>query len=117
ELKGQKFCLLSGDDATAVAFNVEGGVGCISVTSNIAPDKVAKVQELCLSGDYKSAEEIHQKLMPVHINMFCDSSPAPAKYAANKLGLCANELRLPLIPLLAEKIPVVENALKQAGLV
>jgi 4-hydroxy-tetrahydrodipicolinate synthase len=117
ELKGKEFCLLSGDDGTAVAFNVQGGVGCISVSSNVVPKQVAKVQDLCLSGDYNKATELHNKLMPLHIAMFCDSSPAPAKYAANKLKICENELRLPLLPLLAEKVGQVDGAMKEAGLV
>jgi 4-hydroxy-tetrahydrodipicolinate synthase len=117
ELNGKDFCLLSGDDGTALAFNAEGGTGCISVTSNVAPKLVAKVQELCAAGDYKAALEIHKKLTPLHGAMFCDSSPAPAKYAAGKLGICENELRLPLIKLLPEKVATVEHALKAAGLV
>jgi 4-hydroxy-tetrahydrodipicolinate synthase len=117
ELKGRDFCLISGEDGTAVAFNVQGGVGCISVSSNVTPKKVAKVQELCLSGDYTTATKLQNELMPLHIAMFCDSSPAPAKYAANLLKLCENELRLPLIPLLEDKKPMVKSAMQAARLI
>jgi 4-hydroxy-tetrahydrodipicolinate synthase len=117
ELKGKEFCLLSGEDGTAVSFNVAGGVGCISVSSNVAPKMVAEVQNLCLKGDYNQATKLQNKLMPLHIAMFCDSSPAPAKYAANRLKICENELRLPLITLSQDKVPQVESAIKELGLV
>lgn len=117
ELKGKEFCLLSGEDATAVGFNAQGGVGCISVSSNVAPAQVAKVQELCLDGKYNEATKLQNTLMALHAAMFCDSSPAPAKYAASLMGLCENELRLPLIPLLPEKRPQVEKAIKDLGLI
>lgn len=117
ELKGKEFCILSGDDDTAIAFNKEGGVGCISVTSNIAPDKVAKVQQLSLDRNYEEAESLQGELRDLHSAMFCDSSPAPAKYAANLMGLMDNELRLPLTKLPSEKEPIVEKALKDLGLI
>jgi 4-hydroxy-tetrahydrodipicolinate synthase len=117
ELKGKEFCLLSGEDATAVAFNVQGGKGCISVSSNIAPKQVAKVQELCMHGKYEQATIEHNKLLSLHAAMFCDSSPAPAKYAASLMGLCENELRLPLVPLLNDKKAQVENALRGLNLI
>lgn len=117
ELDGQEFCLLSGEDATAVAFNAEGGVGCISVSSNIAPDKVARVQNLTLSGDYKNAQIEQLKLNDLHSVMFCDSSPAPAKYAASLMGKMQNELKLPLIPLLKEKEARVKKAIKDLGII
>lgn len=116
ELNGREFCLLSGDDATAVAFNAEGGVGCISVTSNILPSEVAKIQDLCLFGDYNAATELQNNLTSIHHAMFCDSSPAPAKYAASLMGLVQNELRLPLVTLAEDKKPVVEKAMREAGL-
>lgn len=116
-LKGREFCLLSGEDATAVAFNVQGGVGVISVSSNVAPAQVAKVQELCLKGQYVEATKLQNTLLPLHKAMFCDSSPAPAKYVASKMGKCANELRLPLIPLLEDRKAQVEAAAKGLGLI
>ncbi|PIR38028.1 MAG: 4-hydroxy-tetrahydrodipicolinate synthase [Alphaproteobacteria bacterium CG11_big_fil_rev_8_21_14_0_20_39_49] len=117
KLEGREFCLLSGEDATAVGFNAQGGVGVISVSSNVAPAKVVKVQELCLEGKYEEATRLQNELIRLHTAMFCDSSPAPAKYAASLMGLCENELRLPLIPLLEEKRPQVEEAIKDLGLI
>jgi 4-hydroxy-tetrahydrodipicolinate synthase len=117
KLDGKEFCLLSGEDATAVGFNAQGGNGVISVSSNVAPAKVAQVQELCLEGKYIEATKLQNKLIQLHTAMFCDSSPAPAKYAASLMGLCDNELRLPLIPLLEEKRPQVEKAIKDLGLI
>ncbi|MDA0782321.1 MAG: 4-hydroxy-tetrahydrodipicolinate synthase [Rickettsiales bacterium] len=117
KLEGREFCLLSGEDATAVGFNAQGGVGVISVSSNVAPAKVVKVQELCLAGKYDEATRLQNELIALHTAMFCDSSPAPAKYAASLMGLCENELRLPLIPLLEEKRPQVERAIKDLGLI
>jgi len=89
----------------------------ISVSSNVAPAKVVKVQELCLEGKYEEATRLQNELIRLHTAMFCDSSPAPAKYAASLMGLCENELRLPLIPLLEEKRPQVEEAIKDLGLI
>lgn len=117
ELDGQEFSLISGEDATAVAFNAMGGVGCISVTSNILPDKVAKVQELTLAGDFEQANKLQNQLTQIHQAMFCDSSPAPAKYAANLLGLCENELNLPLVTLAKDKELIVKKALENLDLV
>jgi len=112
----ENFCILSGDDETAVAFDTQGGVGCISVTSNIFPDKVAKIQQLCIDGHHTAAAELQDELMNVHMAMFCDSSPAPAKYAASLMGKMNNELRLPLVALAADKEEIVKHALKEQGL-
>jgi len=92
------FQLLSGEDMTAVAFNVSGGQGCISVASNIAPKACAAVQEACFSGDYKLAVKLQDKLTELNNVMFCETSPAPVKYAAHLMGKCKNNLRLPLLP-------------------
>ncbi len=113
-LEGQKFCLLSGDDGTAVAFNAEGGIGCISVTSNIAPDRVAAVQNATLAWDYKKALELHSELISVHSSMFCDSSPGPAKYAAELLGLCGSDVRLPVTKPGDDKKAIIKAALQKA---
>lgn len=105
------FIQLSGEDMTAVAFNASGGVGCISVTSNIFPKEVAKVQELSLQGKFAEALALHQKLVPVHQAMFCETSPAPVKYAASVLGKCLPSLRLPLVEASASCRNQVENVL------
>ena len=91
------FCQLSGEDGTALAFNAQGGVGCISVTANIAPKLCASLHDTWFKGDVKKALAIHDKLMPLHLAMFCETSPGPVKYAASLLGYCRPELRLPLV--------------------
>ncbi len=89
--------LLSGEDMTAVAFNASGGVGCISVTSNIMPKRCAEVQEACLAGDYKKALELHDSMIPLHQILFAETSPGPVKFAASLLNKCKGDLRLPLV--------------------
>lgn len=89
--------LLSGEDMTAVAFNASGGMGCISVTSNLMPKACAAVQEACLKGDYKKALALHDKLVPLHAALFCETSPSPVKFAASLMGKCKPDVRLPLV--------------------
>jgi 4-hydroxy-tetrahydrodipicolinate synthase len=91
------FALFSGEDMTAVAFNVSGGQGCISVSSNIAPRACAEVQNACLSGDYVRAAKLQDALVPLHSVMFCETSPGPVKFAASLLDKCKPDLRLPLV--------------------
>ncbi len=93
---GEDFIQLSGEDMTAVGFNAMGGRGCIGVTANVAPDLCAKMQEACLVGDYPSAVALQDRLAPLHDVLFADTSPGPVKYAMSLMGLCADELRLPL---------------------
>ena len=93
------FIWLSGEDSTAVNFNVAGGVGVISVTANVAPALVAKVQNLTLEKKWEEAADEHLKLMTLHKLMFKEPSPAPAKYGASLLGLCSEESRLPILPI------------------
>lgn len=93
---GADFVQFSGEDMTAVAFNAAGGVGCISVSSNIAPKLCAQVQELTLKGDFAGAAKVQEKLVGLHSVMFCETSPGPVKYAASLLGKCSPEVRLPL---------------------
>lgn len=93
----QSFSYLSGEDMTAVAYNAQGGNGCISVTANAAPALCAQMQTACLQGDYTKALSLHEQLMPLHQALFREPSPAGAKYAASLLGLCEPEVRLPII--------------------
>src|SRR3977135_455953 len=86
---GPEFNQLSGEDATALGFNAHGGHGCISVTSNVAPRLCAEVPRASLNGDYAAALKLHDKLMPLHVALFVETSPAPAKYALSLLGRCA----------------------------
>lgn len=95
---GEDFIQLSGEDMTAVGFNAMGGQGCISVASNIAPLLCAQMQEASLAGDYAKALGYQDRLAPLHDALFSDASPGPAKYAMSLMGLCTDELRLPLVP-------------------
>jgi 4-hydroxy-tetrahydrodipicolinate synthase len=113
---GNEFVQLSGEDATALGFNVHGGVGCISVTSNVAPRLCSEFQSACMKGDWKAAREIQDRLMPLHDALFCETSPGPVKYAASRLGICSAETRLPLVPIAEESKKKVDAALVSAGL-
>lgn len=94
---GEDFIQLSGEDMTAVGFNAMGGTGCISVTSNIAPELCAQMQAASLSGDYERARALQDRLAPLHDALFSDASPSPAKYALQLMGKCSEEVRLPLV--------------------
>lgn len=114
---GNDFILLSGEDITALGFNAHGGNGCISVTANIAPRLCSQMQELSLAGDFKGALAIQDKLVHLHKNVFIEPSPAPVKYGANRLNLCANELRLPLVPATKAAEEAMDFAMRHAGLI
>jgi 4-hydroxy-tetrahydrodipicolinate synthase len=114
---GGEFCLLSGEDGTAVAYLAQGGDGCISVTANIAPALCAQMHEAWQRGDVASVRRINERLIPVHEALFAETSPAPVKYAASLLGRCTAEVRLPLVQLLPETRQKVERAMRGAGLV
>ena len=114
---GENFNQLTGDDATTLAFMTYGGHGSISVTSNIAPKLCSKFMQLCLSKDFAEAAKINDKLMPLHHALFVESSPGPVKYAASKLGLCSEEIRLPLTLISDETKVLVDKALKHASLI
>ena len=114
---GTEFIQLSGEDATALGFMAHGGQGCISVTANIAPALCSEFQRACLCGNFKRALELQDRLMPLHDALFVESNPCPVKYAAEKVGLCSGETRLPLAPLAASSKAKVDSALAQVGLV
>jgi 4-hydroxy-tetrahydrodipicolinate synthase len=114
---GKEFILLSGDDSTALGFNAHGGHGCISVTSNVAPRLCAQMQELSLAGDFNAARDINDKLAFLHKDLFMEPNPAPAKYVANRLNLCANEIRLPLTPISKPTQDAMDFAMRHAGLI
>jgi len=114
---GEDFILLSGEDVTALGFNAHGGHGCISVTSNIAPRLCAQMQEASLAGDFSAARLIQDRLVHLHKSMFIEPSPAPVKYAASLLGLCANEMRLPIVPVTKAGEEAVQFAMRHAGLI
>lgn len=114
---GPDFIQLSGEDATALGFNAMGGVGCISVTANVAPKLCAEMQAATLAGDYVKAMEYQDKLMPLHIAIFLEPGVAGAKYAMSKLGLCAAEVRLPLTELTDATKAAIDAAMAHAGLI
>ncbi|GJL95928.1 MAG: 4-hydroxy-tetrahydrodipicolinate synthase [Hyphococcus sp.] len=107
------FIQLSGEDMTAVGFNAMGGRGCISVTSNVAPELCAQMHEACQRGDYAEALSFQDRLAPLHDALFSDASPAPVKYALSLLGLCTDEARLPMAPASDEAKEKVQAALKE----
>ena len=108
---GADFCQMSGEDATAVPFLAAGGHGCISVTANVAPRMCADMQRAWRDGDLKTSMTLQDRLMPLHLALFCESSPGPVKYAANLLGKCSTETRLPLCEIAdASKVRVKEAA-------
>ncbi|MEA1676264.1 4-hydroxy-tetrahydrodipicolinate synthase [Nitrospirillum sp. BR 11163] len=113
---GADFIQLSGEDATATAFLAQGGVGCISVTANVAPRLCAEMQNAWVRGDLVEMARIRDLLMPLHHAMFVETSPAPVKYAASLLGLCRPELRLPLVETTPATQELVRAALVGAGL-
>ncbi|MDF2764584.1 MAG: 4-hydroxy-tetrahydrodipicolinate synthase [Rhodospirillales bacterium] len=113
---GPKFCQLSGEDATALPFLAQGGHGCISVTSNIAPRLCADMHEAWARGDLQAAMAINERLMPLHQALFCETSPGPVKYAASLLGFCSAETRLPLSEIAEASKERVKRALGQVRL-
>ena len=113
---GPDFVQLSGEDATALGFNAQGGVGCISVTANVAPKLCAEFQEATLAGDYAKALEYQDKLIPLHIAIFVEPGLVGAKYALSRLGLCSEEVRLPLTPLTDGAKAQIDAAMAHAGL-
>jgi len=115
-LLGDDFCQLSGEDATATGFLAQGGHGCISVTSNVAPGPCASMHEAWQKGDIQTMAGIRDKLGPLHKALFVESSPTPVKYAASRLGLCTDDVRLPLVPASESCRKLVDEALDFAGL-
>jgi 4-hydroxy-tetrahydrodipicolinate synthase len=113
---GNDFRQFSGEDATIAAFLAQGGDGCISVTSNIAPGLCAALYNAWKARDMDNFETLRDRLAPLHKAMFCETSPAPVKYAASALGLCGEDLRLPMVPASKAARHEVESAIKEAGI-
>ena len=117
---GNEFIQLTGEDGLAFEYNKRGGVGCISVTANIAPKMCSDMQKFSKSNnkdDLKKAEEIDKKLQPVHKSLFIESNPSPVKYAAKLIGLCDDSVRLPLVTVLDTTKNEVKKALLSAELI
>ncbi len=113
---GPEFIQLSGEDGTALEFNMRGGVGCISVTANVAAKLCSEFQEACLKKNNDKAKKINEKLMPLHKALFIESNPSPVKYAASLLKLSSEEVRLPLVKVTDKTKKEVQRALKIANL-
>ena len=113
---GKDFVQLSGEDATALGFNAHGGVGCISVTANVAPRLCAEFQLATLRGDYPAALALQDRLMPLHMAIFLEPGLAGAKYALSRLGRCRNEVRLPLLPVTDKAAQAIDAAMRQVGI-
>ena len=113
---GKDFIQVSGEDATAHGFNAQGGVGCISVTANVAPALSSALQNACLAGDYATALELQDRLMPLHKAIFTEPGLVGVKFAMSELGLCRDEIRLPLTALTDGTKELVRSALRHADL-
>ena len=114
---GTDFIQLSGEDATALGFNAHGGVGCISVTANVAPKLCAEFQAATLAGDYRKALEYQDRLMPLHEAIFIEPGLIGAKYGLSLLGRCTEEVRLPHVGLTEGTKDKIKAAMKHAGLI
>ena len=110
------FSIYSGDDGTAVALMLLGGHGNVSVTANVAPRLMHELCRAAIDGQARRAAEIQLRLLPLHRQLFCEPSPAPTKWAMARLGICGGALRLPIVPLSAAGQTLVEQALRDAGL-
>jgi 4-hydroxy-tetrahydrodipicolinate synthase len=113
---GSQWRLISGEDATALGYMAHGGHGCISVTANCAPRLCADFQNACMQGAFDTALQIQDKLIALHDAMFCEPSPAPVKYACSLLGLCTDQVRLPMMPATDVARKRVQEAMAIAGL-
>ena len=114
---GPDFCQLSGEDATTTAFLAQGGVGCISVTANVAPALCAQMHNAWQAGNIAEMARVRDVLMPLHHAMFVETSPAPVKYAASLLGKSTPDVRLPLVPCSEPTQLIVRDAMIKAGLI
>jgi len=113
---GEDFVQLSGEDGTALGFNAHGGVGCISVTANVAPALCAEFQAATLAGDFEKARKLQDRLMPLHKAMFVETSPGPVKYAVSLLGFCSPFARLPMVEIAESSKEAVKAAMRHAGI-
>ncbi|MEL6860692.1 MAG: 4-hydroxy-tetrahydrodipicolinate synthase [Pseudomonadota bacterium] len=113
---GEQFTQLSGEDPSSLGHRAMGGTGCISVTANVAPELCAEMHAAFDAGDLKTAREIDRRLIHVHRAMFFAPSPGPAKYVLAKMGVCSDDVRLPIVKPSAETRQAIDTALAQAGL-
>lgn len=113
---GEQFTQLSGEDPSSLGHRGMGGAGCISVTANVAPDLCAQMHAAFDAGDLETAQKLDQRLTHIHKAMFFSPSPGPAKYVLSKLGVCSDEVRLPIVAPDANTRARIDAALKAAGL-
>ncbi|QDH73319.1 4-hydroxy-tetrahydrodipicolinate synthase [Brevundimonas sp. M20] len=111
-----QFDLISGDDPSYLGYHAHGGVGVISVTSNVAPEGMVALHNAAQSGDYATARQWQDRLIGLHKGLFLDNSPSPSKYALSRLGFCTEEVRLPLAPTADAVKPAIDRAMADAGL-
>ena len=112
---GEDFVLLSGEDASSLGYMAHGGHGCISVTANVAPQAMAALMNSCLSGDWAGALKVQDRLIRLHKALFADASPSPTKFALAQLGLCTEDVRLPIAPCAESARPLVLAAMREEG--
>jgi 4-hydroxy-tetrahydrodipicolinate synthase len=112
---GENFMLLSGDDASTLGYIAHGGHGCISVACNVAPVPFRTLVEAALAGDFARARTLQDSLIQLHRSLFFDASPAPTKFALAELGLCTEDVRLPIAPCAEAVRPIVREAMRAAG--
>jgi len=113
---GPDFCQMSGEDPAVIALLAQGGHGCISVTANVAPRQCADMHESWMGGDHDAALAMQERLMPLHRALFVEPSPGPVKFAASLLGLCGENVRLPLVAPTPATRERVEGAMRSTGL-
>ncbi|HSK99238.1 MAG TPA: 4-hydroxy-tetrahydrodipicolinate synthase [Rubrobacteraceae bacterium] len=114
-LCGEEFSILSGDDPMTLPVIALGGRGVISVASNVAPGAVSEMVNALLSGDYERGRELHYELLPLFRTLFVETNPIPVKTAASLLGLCSDEMRLPMIPLSGENLRALERVMEETS--
>jgi 4-hydroxy-tetrahydrodipicolinate synthase len=114
---GPGFCQMSGEDGTALAFFAQGGHGCISVSSNVAPRQCVEFYKAWEAGSAQKALDLFTRLMPLHDVMFVETNPMPVKYAASLMGKCTGEMRLPLVPPLPASKERIERVMRDVGLI
>lgn len=113
---GDDFCQLSGEDGTALAFLASGGHGCISVAANVTPSLCAQMQDAWHKGDIATAEALRDRMTPLNKALFFETNPAPVKYGCSALGLCRDEMRLPMLPATPAARAAMDAAMEFAGI-
>jgi len=113
---GREFCLLSGDDGTAVAYLAQGGVGCVSVCANVAPRLNSEMQDAWRNDRFEDVSRIRDILHPINEALFCEPNPVPVKFAASLLGRCSPDVRSPMVPLSSASMARIEEAMRRADL-